>query len=300
MIKNFRIYQLRTIFPDDLHDKLAGNAFHPCGSIEHVSMGWVPPLGKHGTNLTHGANGRTLICVRREERILPPDVIREHVAEKAAEIEKQEGRTLSRREHSSIKDDIILELLPKSFTRSHRSYIIIDPLSSLLIVEATSAPRAEEALAMLRQSLDGLRVSPISPMVDPSAAMTRWASDDVLPGSLKLGDECVLKDPGDEGGSARTKNIDMNSEEIEAHLNAGKRIIQMAIGFDDRLTCVLKDDLSIHRFNFTNVLEEELAEVETDDEIARFDAEFSLFTLELGRFLPQMLEWFGGPTEIEG
>ena len=99
--KNLQLYRLPRGFeysPEQLHDKLQERAFRPCGSLEAASYGWVPPLGREGTQLTHGSGGFVMVCARKEERVLPGQVVREELADKVSAIEAQQGRPVSRKE----------------------------------------------------------------------------------------------------------------------------------------------------------------------------------------------------------
>jgi recombination associated protein RdgC len=50
----------------------------------------------------------------------------------------------------------------------------------------------------------------------------------------------------------------------------------------------------VKRLRFLDLVQETAAEVEAEDEAARMDADFSIMTLELRRFIPALLALFGG------
>ena len=59
--KNIRAYRLTKPFdlsPEQLGQKLSGHGFVPCGKVQAVSSGWVPPLGEESEELVHAAAGR--------------------------------------------------------------------------------------------------------------------------------------------------------------------------------------------------------------------------------------------------
>ena len=76
--KNLALFRVPAPFqmqPEALGEALKSEPFKACGGLEPFSQGFAPPLGRLGTKLVHSANGYTLICVRREDRLLPPAVV---------------------------------------------------------------------------------------------------------------------------------------------------------------------------------------------------------------------------------
>ena len=50
--------------------------------------------------------------------------------------------------------------------------------------------------------------------------MTQWLSGkQPLPSSFELGEECELREPGDEGGQVKVSRQELMSEETEVHLS---------------------------------------------------------------------------------
>ncbi|MFO1425015.1 MAG: recombination-associated protein RdgC [Candidatus Competibacteraceae bacterium] len=72
--------------------RLEKYAFQPCSSHQPSAAGWAPPLGRKAVDLIHGVNGRLLVCLRTEEKVLPATVISQTLAERVAMIEDQRGR----------------------------------------------------------------------------------------------------------------------------------------------------------------------------------------------------------------
>ncbi|MCF6239575.1 MAG: recombination-associated protein RdgC [Candidatus Marinimicrobia bacterium] len=298
--KNLRLYLLTkpfTLSAEALHDQLATKEFHPCGNISPFSYGWVSPLGKHGELLTHAANGYIMLCAQREEKVLPASVVREYVTEKVTAIEEEQARTVRRKERDQIKDEVLLDLLPRAFSRSTRTFAYLAPKDGWLVVDAASASQAEDLVSLLRESLGGL--SAVLPSVNnsPAQALTQWLSNQAAPTGFVIEDQCELRDPKQEGGVVRCTRQDLAAEEVMSHLTAGKQVAKLALEWNERLSCILADDLTIQRLRFLDVIQEAAQEVEADDEAGLFDADFALMTLELARFIPALLEVFGGESK---
>ena len=300
---NLQLYRLTKPFPhtpEELAEQLTDHAFRPCGSLDLSTYGWVSPMGQYGTDLAHAANGHIMICARKEEKILPATVVREIVSEKVTEIQEAQSRPVRRKERDEIKDEVIHELLPKAFTRSKLTFAYISPKDNLIVVNATSATKAEELLSHLRGSLGSLGAVPISLRQAPSSIMTHWLVEKDIPVGFELEDECELREKGEDGSIIRCKRQDLSSDEIQVHLDAGKLATKLAINWQDQLSCVINDDLSIKRLRFGEELLEKSKEVDMEDVAAAFDNDFTIMTLELSRFIPRLIEVFGGENEVIG
>lgn len=294
--KNLQLYRLTESFDltaEQLHEKLLSDATKPCQGLDTFTLGWDRPLGRDGQLLTHAADGCIMVCARREERVLPSAVIREVLDEKVAEIEDSEARQVRRKEKMQLKDEIIVDLLPRAFTRSSKTFAYIDTQQGWVIVDSVSAKKAEDLLSLMRKSLGSFKVKPFEVNQAPSAILTSWLKG-TAPSGIELQDECELRDTGEEGGIVRLRRHDLDGSEIEAHLDAGKAVVKLAVNWQDRLACILADDTSIKRLKFLDVIQEEAADAEADDAAARFDVDFSLMSLELRKFIQQIIEIYGG------
>lgn len=292
--KNLTLFQLTEPFPYDattLAAKLQAAPFRPCLSQELQTHGWVSPTGQQQGELVHAVGPFLLVCLKSEEKILPAAVVNELLAEKIEEIEEREARAVRRKEKDRLRDEIMQELLPRAFTRSRLHYAYLDTRGGWLVVNSSSRKAVELLTGMLRKTLGSLPIVPPKVAAAPAAVMTGWLKDGA-PAGVELADECELRDSGEGGGVVRCKRQDLRSEEIDAHLLAGKQVTRLALHWDGRLSVVLGDDLSVRRLRFADVVQEQLDDVEAADEQSLFDAQFALMTGELGEFLPRLLALF--------
>ena len=297
--RNLQLYRLIETFehtPESLHAALAQHVFKPCAGLDTFRVGWVPTVGRDASQLVHATTGRLMVCLRREERILPASVVREHVEDKAHAIEAAESRPVGRKERQRLRDDVVTELLPRAFTRSSHLYAYVDPHGGWLVVDSASSKKAEELLSALREALGSLRVKPLTVNRAPASVLTHWL-ESTLPPGFTLGDECELKEPVDQGGVMRGRRLDLGSDEVKSHLDAGMRVTKLAVDWHERIGCILCGDLAIRRLRFLDLVMQEAADVETEDAMARFDADFALMGMELARFIPAVVEAYGGIDE---
>ncbi|MBL3599394.1 MAG: recombination-associated protein RdgC [gamma proteobacterium endosymbiont of Lamellibrachia anaximandri] len=298
--KNLRIYQLLKPFAlseEELQIQLAEREFRSCGSMEPATLGWTSPLGRRSERLAHEVNGSIMLCLRQEEKVLPASVVREMVEEKAILIEEAEARQVSRREKGEIREEIIQDLMPRAFTKSARTYAMIDRTSGWILLDAASANKAEALLGLLRETLGTLPVRPLDVAVAPPSVMTEWVRRPEQYGDFVLQDSCELQDASDEKAIVRCKGHDLGAQEVLNHLDAGKQVVKLAVEWNERLSCMIESDLALKRIKFLDIIQEEAADSVAEDDIARFDVDFSLMALEFRRFLPRLLELFGGVQE---
>jgi len=296
--RNARVFRFTKPFDisaEALEEKLQADAFKPCGPQETNRQGWVPPLGKHGDQLVHSANGYHLIALRKEEKILPGPVVKEAVEERAEAIELEQGRKVRRKEKDELKEQVMLEMLPQAFSRNRRCFAYLAPKDGVLVVDAGSAKQAEDLASTLRKSLGSLPVRPPAVEQSPAFTFTGWLNESIdLPGTVVLGSECELKDPSEDGGVVRCKGLDLKADEIRNHLETGMQVTKLALTWDDNVSFVLDEELGIRRLKFGETLQDQLDDVDADDALAKFDAAFTIMTLELSRLIPGLLEALGG------
>ncbi|NOQ80716.1 MAG: recombination-associated protein RdgC [Gammaproteobacteria bacterium] len=299
--KNLKIYRFSKPFSIDIEEletHLNEKSFQPCGSTQASSFGWVPPLGNtqdnNSTQLTHTIGKTTMLCVRQEERILPSSVINDTLNEKLDTMQAETGRRPVGKHKQSIKDEVILDLLPRAFTRSKRSYAYLDQDSQFMVVDASSNNKAEELVELLRQSLGSLPVVPLKTKTLPAVLMTNWLKGNDLKDDFLIKDECELQESDDDGAILRCKRQDLSSDEIQMHLDSGKEVTKLAVNWNDTIECILQDDLAIKRLKFSDELLEQASNDGAEDAAAQFDADFNLMTGELARFIPRLIEVLGG------
>jgi len=300
--KNLALYRFTepfTLTAEVLAEKLEDKRFTPCGNHDEFSLGWTSPIGNASEELVHASNGFIMLCLKKEEKVIPAGVINEMLQEKIAVVEEQEARKLSKKERSAAKDELIFELLPRAFSFSKKTYAYIDPKGGWVVVDAASAKKAEDLLSHLRKCLGSLPVVPVNTVDKPTATMTQWLVDKTsVPKGFMVEDECELRSPEDEGSSIRCKKHDLSLPEIINHLDTGKQVIKLAVNWTDRISFIVDENLAIKRLKFLDLIQDQIADTEADDEIARFDVDFSIMTLELANFFPQLLEIFGGENKI--
>ncbi|HHR6343984.1 TPA: recombination-associated protein RdgC, partial [Providencia alcalifaciens] len=267
--------------------------FSPCGSQDMMKVGWTNPI-KTGEALTHSVGNQILIVAKREEKILPTDVIKKELQAKIDKLEAEQGRRLKKTEKDSLKDEVVQDLLPRAFSKESTVSVWIDNDNQRIIVDASSAKRAEDTLALLRKTLGSLPVVPLTMKTPIELTLTDWLRDGVIPQGFNLTDEAELKAMLAEGGIARFKKQDLVSDEIASHIEAGKLVTKLSLDWNETIQFTLCDDCSLKKIKFSDMLKAQNDDIDREDIAQRFDADFVLLTSEMTRLIDAVIQSLGG------
>ena len=289
--KNAIIYQLiKEIDFSQIEDQLKECEFTPCGSADVSHFGWSAPLAT-SENLAHQANGRILLVAKREEKILPVEVVNRELNKRITALEEKEQRKLKKVERSSLKDDVIATLLPQAFSRIKTTALYIDTLKQLIFVDAASSKTAEDALALLRKSLGSLPVVPLAFNCAPCEVMTRWVTD-TAPDWIIFREEVEIREKADLGVIHCKQKAVEDDEIIELVQNG--LVSKLALEWEDNLKFVLVEDGTLKRLKFDENITEKNDDIVKEDAAARSDADFVLMVNVLGKTVDSLIKEFGG------
>jgi len=295
--KNILLYRFTKPFEtsnETLETLLAESPFKPCGPTETSQLGWTSPIQK-SEQCVHVAQNYWMICLQKQERILPGSVVNEQVQEKVNAIEEEQHRKVTRKEKTELKEEITLQLLPKSFTRTSRHYAYLTPDKGYMVINTSSAKVADELTSLLRKSVGSLPIRIPSVNQAPSSVMTHWVTEDnALPENFTLGYECELTSNGDEKGSIKYKGLELDQDQIDQQIKSGMEVSKLAVEWRETMSFILGSDLSIKRIKFGDMLQEQLSDSNAEDAAAQFDAGFAIMTHEFDKLIPEIFDAFGG------
>lgn len=283
----------------ELDEKLADALCPECGDQATRVAGFVPPIkGEHA--MTHVADGLA-VCVHQEiTRVLPGPVLAEEVEERIERIETGEGRKVSRREKADIKDQAHFELLPRAFTRARRTPLVIDLRANRVWVDASSEKRAEDVVARLREALGTLPVTRPDARVRPAEELSRWLEDtNTLPNGFECGDRCVLESNDEVKSSVRVTAMDLQAEEVRAHLAAGMQAVKLNVAVDDAIEFDLDENLDLKRIRALDLIQDDLDSLDAEDAVAELTARMALQGEALRGILDRLYTHFGVAGETE-
>lgn len=296
--KNLMAYRLtQQIDFSNLETALQELRYTPCNATDMSKFGWVAPLST-SEQLYFEVSGHILLISCKEEKNLPTEVIRKETERRIAELEDKEQRKLKKPEKQAVKDQIISSLLPRAFSKYQFTAIWIDVRKGFIYVDARSAKRAEDTLALLRKSLGSLPVVPLRYNRHPSEVMTEWLINGT-PQWLDLLEEGKLRH-FDINSTVIFKRQDLESEEVTVCLENGSKAVALALDWENNLSFTLNEDGILSRLKFADEVREKNDDILKEDVAQRFDADFLLMTDTLIRLMGNLSDEFGGIKEHQG
>lgn len=287
---NAHIYKFTKPFTTseaELVDSFQAHLFRPCGSQDQQTQGWVSPIpGTEG--LSHSANNNILVCLKTEEKILPSSVIKEALDEKVQLIEAERGQKVGKKEKLTIKEEITQQLLPKAFSRNSRLYAYINVTDQFIVVNSSSANKAENLLSFMRQCLGTLPVLPFKPEGDLMATMTLWVQKDQLPAPFEFAQDIELKALDEEAAVAKLKNHNVTEEEVQLHISNGKFVTKLGLVWSEKSKFVLNEEAVMKQIKFLDIVKEQTEDVPNEDKLAKFDADYAIMTGELNQLILEL------------
>ena len=268
---------------DELADRLADAKLKPVGPLEICSRGFVSPYGHGSDLLVQRIDNVAGICVASETRLLPPAVIASELQRRCDAIEQQDGRSPGPRQRKHLKDDVVTEFLPRAFVQPGRTDAYFDFGRRIIVVDSSSRKAAETVVSEVRHAAGTFPALPLNAETSPRGVLTGWLSGDELPKGLSLGDECELRDPTDRGAVIRVQNLELSSEDVQAHIASGLQCSRLALVLEDRICFVVGEDLGLRKIKMLDGALDDLAGEDREDVQQELDARFVILTAEIGR-----------------
>lgn len=285
--KNAIIYQLNN---DNLLDKqtienaLKSALFSPCGNLDTTKMGWVSPYDDNNLDdFIVDMQGHLLLKIKKETKILPAPVIKQALNEKIDKQEKALSRKLSKNEKATLKDEVMIDLMPRAFSKYNYYWLWIDIENKRIIIDCSSFKLAEDILAILRKELGALALTPLSIEKPLEKIMTTWVREKLSFPPFILGDEAELKDPLEGNGIISCKNQDITSDEMLVHLDSGKWVTKLKIIDERGINFIINPDLTLKRIKFDSVILDENEDIGSDEFDKRLEADFYIMANTLSK-----------------
>ena len=294
MFKNIQCFKLNASWNQNLEiaeRNFNSNRFVECGLSQEESIGWIEPRGEKNGLLIEAISGQWIGKLMFESKILPNSVVKENVEKIVARIEDSTGRKPGKKEKKEIAEDVRNDLLAKAFTKKSASFVWINTVENMLVIDTHSQCRADQIVTALVKSIDSFVVTPIQTQTSSAVSMAHWLTTQDPPVGFTADQDCILKSVDATKASVKYAKHPLDIEEIRVHIANGKTPTQLAMTWDNRVSFVLTDTGLVKKINFLETAIQSKTE-------SSFDADVILATGELSKMIPAIVEALGGEVSV--
>lgn len=297
--KNLVVYRLASqwsISTSELEEQCAQTSLRPCGAFDMQSRGWVhSSVAKRYVHATHG---NMLIALGVEQKLLPASIVRQVAADRAVELEAQQGYPVGRRQMRELKERVTEELRARALTRRTMTRAWIDPKNGWFVIDAAGGARADAVVETLRDTLGGtFPVQFLDVERSPQQSMASWLMLGDAPQRFTIEQDLELQSVDKTKATIRYARHPLDGKEIRTHLQAGMYATRLGLTWNDRVSFILTEKLQIKRLEFLHISKEKAdgeGEVSAEEQ---FDMEFALMSGELSQLLTDLALALGGETQ---
>jgi recombination associated protein RdgC len=278
--------------------------FVPCGPTQAESSGWVPPRGNKSKVLAETVAGHLILKQCTEKRAVPSSAVKSAVEEKIERYKTETGNErVPAKLKKEFKEEVLLDLLPRAFSKRSNTLLWLDAREKLLVVDAPSLAAADRIVSSLLAAL--LEVPGAGPALDlqllqtqtsPAASMSHWLATREAPWRFSVDRDCELKAADEQKATVRYARHTLEIDEVAQHIAAGKVPTQLAMTWNERVSFVLSEAGQLRKLKMLDVVVKEAKDQAGKDDDG-FDANAAILTGELSALIPDLLEALGGEMQ---
>ena len=277
----------------------------PCGPTQPESTGWVAPRGNKSKVLAELVGGHLLLNLCTEKRAVPSSAVKAAVEERVERYKAETGNErVPAKVKKEFKEEVLLDLLPRAFSKRSTTLLWLDPKSRMLVVDAGSLAAADRIVSTLLAALmevpgagPALDLQMINTQSSPAASMAHWLSTREAPWRFTVDRDCELKAPDEQKSSVRYARHTLEIDEVAQHIAAGKVPTQLALTWNDRVSFVLTDAGQLRKLKMLDVVLKEAEDAKGKGDV-NFDGNAAILTGELSELIPDLLEALGGEEPL--
>lgn len=307
LLKNLIAYQftdseMAAKTAEGLLSHLHESPFTPCKPTQEGSIGSVklPGIEKHAAAIDAE---RVFFCITKETRKVPTQTLNLAVEAEIEKIRIEQDRPVRRKERLGIKEDKLLELLPRAFSSYKTTFGYIDIPRALLVLDCSSFSASEEICSFLRKCLGTLPIQTLVVKNSPGSVMTNWLLDSDTEANTPKDFDFMdgVKLGRTESGDKKTStfnNTPAGDPQLQESLNDGQEVAEIVLVYQDKVGFKLTDELVIKQIKFSDLVTDHLMGQLTGEDLwGDFQATQMIQTAQLGQLVDELTDQFGGPLE---
>jgi recombination associated protein RdgC len=247
-------------------------------------------------------DGQLLMKLAIETKSVPGQAIKRRTDELIKKFEEHTGVKPGKKITKELKETALQELLPAAFPKLKHVGVWINPEKGIMLIDSASTSVTDDVVnAIVNIFEEGVTVAHIQTEMSPRVAMTHWLGTGEAPYQFSVDRECELKSTDEMKSIVKYGRHPLDTDEIRAHITAGKVPTKLALTWRDRVSFVLDDCMRLKKIAFLDVVfESVLANIGVVNKGEAFDADAAIATGELRDLIPDLFEALGGLLVTEG
>lgn len=260
---NLFAYKLNNKVSEQDIRKIEDHKIREIGQSEKEVSGWDYVL--EDSDLYVKVGDAFLLNFRTDKKNIPGGIVKQKVKERIKKLKEQGVEKPNKKE---VKEQIENELLKTAFYNTKEVLGYIDNENQLLVINSNSAKDIDAFVDFLRDEtgieldLDMLEID-----FDITETLTEWLVEKEAKDPFELGEDCTLNDSLS-GSKASLSRQDLSSEEIDVLLKSGKKVSEVNLEWEERVSFNLTNEFKIKKIKPKPVIGELLAEEIGEDESA--------------------------------
>lgn len=223
----------------------------------------------------------TALMYRIQTKSVPKEALDDRVDEMCRKIEDNTGRKPGRKERKMIREDALIELLPRAFAKTVNIPMLIRryPQHDLLFVGSTSQSQLDHVVGDFVRACDGVVVQSWTAQhkITPARFMTDLVLADTEDDEFAVLSDCHLQSQDEDRATVIFQRHNLAC--ADQHIAEGKLPISLSICFRGRLSFRLHDNGFIDKLD---VLDIEQHASKYDEAPEAFIADWLIFAEEVG------------------
>lgn len=256
MFKNVTTFALSADQPDvdlvALEAAAGEHASHQPEPSQGYTIGFAPALFGRSPTRVHVADGGNLAMatVRIYEKKVPGALWTEETDRRVDEFQRIEGKPPSKEDRDALKSDAYAALLTRAFPKTKVINVLFVRDQRLVLVGSASNDDVDSVTRLLRTALGTFSARPLRNSHQTESTLTMWVKNKRAPHDREagvgffLGEAATMSRSAIRGEGpapvAMVKNSDLSHEDVQEHLNCGKRVQKLAFA------CRLSDQFTVY------------------------------------------------------
>lgn len=266
---------------DTLH--LEQYVYSPCGDLQMSTMGFSLNVDQEYVS---EVAGNVCLQVTRQSKVPNKFEVDSKTEGRVKALELARGTPLHKKEKAAVLEEVIMEILPKTFPNKPTTHKVFITKAGLLFVEGT-AKVAEEVTALIRKAVGSLPIIPIDVRSDVCGKMTELVTQDEFD-KITLKDKITLETQ--EERKVNITNGTIEGGEGTELIKDGAVVVAIQLNYDGILDFMLGENLNVSSMKFDKSLTED---VESSDQAGTFILQMT----ETVNMFSELIDLFGGLSE---